>query len=195
MPLSADSAGVGPAPSFRQSHTRLLLGAVIGVAAILAGAAALTIAARSGGGETGSAAVPRMISSGDLAVIGVLAGHPVFWAGSRSGQGVQYSTDSSGNIRLRYLPPGTRPGATPGRYLDIGTFPFDGAYRATRRLALDPDLRTVRVGAGIGFVDPSRPYRVVLAWPSHPDLQVEVYDPVRYRALRVVRAGDIVPVP
>jgi hypothetical protein len=47
---------------------------------------------------------------------------------------------------------------------------------------------------GVGFYDPSNPYSVIIAWPNQPDLQVEVYDPVKNRALEVVRSGDIVPV-
>jgi len=35
---------------------------------------------------------------------------------------------------------------------------------------------------------------VIIAWPEQPDLQVEVYDPVKNRALDIVRSGDIVPV-
>jgi len=167
---------------------------VVAAALLIAAGAAWTITARGGSGAvTAPAGGPRLVSSGDLALIGILSGHPVFWAGSRPGERVQFSSSGSGNINLRYLDPEHAAGS--GSLLNVATYPFTGAYRATRRLAMDPDLRTIRIAGGIGFVDPDRPYRVVLAWPTHPDVQVAVYDPVRYRALRVVRTGAIVPVP
>lgn len=163
--------------------------------AVLVGIAVWVVAARTGGG-TPPGVGARLIQPGDLTAIGVLAGHPVFWAGSRRGTALEFSDDGAGNVHLRYLDSGAEAGTRTERFLNIGTYPFTGAYRATASLARSKGLTTVRViRGGIGFIDPDRPYSVVLAWPTHPDLQVEVFDPVRYRALRVVRSGDIVPVP
>lgn len=196
-PLSDAASGAalsGETPS-RRRRFDFGLGTVAVVAALLVAAgAAWTIAARSGSSVVATPGNgPRLVNSGDLALIGILSGHPVFWAGPRPGQRVQFSSSGDGNINLRYLGPEHAAGS--GSLLNVATYPFAGAYRATRRLAMDPDLRTIRVAGAIGFVDPDRPYRVVLAWPTHPDLQVAVYDPVKYRALKVVRTGAIVPVP
>lgn len=172
------------------------IAAVAGIAVVLA--VAIYAIAGDGPGPGTSAADPsgpRLVHPGQLAAISGAIGHPVFWAGMKKGSRLEFSDDGSGNVHLRYLTGNSKVGDPVQKYLYVGTYPFDGAYQATRSLAGSNRLRPVRAGSGIGFIDPSRPYSVVIAWPTHPDLQVEVYAPVRYRALKVVRSGDIVPVP
>lgn len=174
---------------------RYRLAAVAGVAVLL-GAGIWALAGSNPGGSPATAAGgSRLVRGNEVAALGLMAGHPVFWAGARKGAQLEYSDDGTGNVQVRYLETAGQLGTAAGSFLSIGTYPFNGAYRATRVLARSSDLREIPILRGTGFIDPSRPYSVILAWAAHPDLQVEVYDPVRYRALRIVRAGDIVPVP
>lgn len=143
----------------------------------------------------GSGHGPRIVTEGELTEVPDQIGHAVFWAGPKDGSRLEVSSDTSGNVHLRYLPDGVEAGDPDQSYLDIGTYPFTGAYNATRSLSDGTGLQTIRVSGGVGFMDRERPYSVIVAWPSQPDLQVEVYHPEKYRALEVVRSGDIVPVP
>jgi len=169
--------------------------AMIAVAVLVLGTAAWAITVNGGSGDpaiaTGS---PALVKPGDLMAFGVLVGHPVFWAGARDGARLEFRGDRTGNVHLRYLTGKAEPGTTDERFLNISTYPSAGAFEATRALSRTEGFRQVKVGGGVGFLDPERPYSVVLAWPSYPNIQVDVFDPVRYRALKVVRSGDIVPV-
>lgn len=136
----------------------------------------------------------RIVAEDELGGLTGEVGHEIFWAGSVPDTDLEYSADDRGNVHLRYLTGGAEAGETSQDFLNIGTYPFSGAYEATRKLASDSELVKVTEHGGIGFYDPTNPYSVIIAWPEYPDLQVEVYDPVKNRALEVVRGGDIVPV-
>jgi len=137
----------------------------------------------------------RVVSEGDLASIPDQMEHPVFWAGKRADTDFEVSNDATGNVHLRYLPAGSSAGAQ-GNYLDIGSYPFTGAYDATKQLAKQSGVIKVKAaGNAIGFVQKNNPYSVILSYPSHPDLQVEVYNPQKNAALTVVKQGDIVALP
>jgi len=136
----------------------------------------------------------RIVEEDELAALPAEVGHEVYWAGSQPDTEIEFSADDTGNVHLRYLTGGAEAGDAGQGYLNIGSYPFAGAFEATRKLANDPNLVKVTEHGGVGFYDPENPYSVIIAWPDQPDLQVEVYDPVKDRALEVVRGGDIVPV-
>lgn len=136
----------------------------------------------------------RIVSESDLAGLPAEVGHQVYWAGPRPDTQIEFSRDETGNVHLRYLTDGAEAGDPVQSFLNIGSYPFTGAYEATRKLANGPGVVKVAQREGIGFYDPKNPYSVIIAWPDQPDLQVEVYDPEKNRALEVVRSGDIVPV-
>ena len=142
-----------------------------------------------------SAAYARIVPVSEIDSIPEDIGHDVFWAGERPDTEVELSDDPSGNVHLRYLTDGTEAGSAEQTFLDIGTYPFAGAYETTKDLASQKSLARVPVGDGIGFYDKKRPYSVIISFPDHPDLQIEVYHPEKNAALDVVRSGDIVPVP
>lgn len=176
---------------------------VLGIAAILVGVAVwgLTACNRDGDPSSASEGVSmantgdaRIVSDDELTGLPEEVGHSLFWAGPKSGTQVEFSSDGTGNVHLRYLTDGAEAGDPNQSYLNIGSYPFAGAYEATRKLAEGPNVVKVTEHEGTGFYDPNNPYSVIIAWPSEPDLQVEVYDPVKNRALEVVRSGDIVPV-
>jgi len=137
----------------------------------------------------------RIVPTDEVASIPDEIGHTVFWAGERPDTEVEMSDDPAGNVHLRYLTGGAEAGAESQTYLDIGTYPFEGAFQTTRALASQENLARVQFGDAVGFFDRQRPYSVILAFPDQPDLQVEVYHPEKNGALGIVRSGDIVPVP
>jgi hypothetical protein len=144
---------------------------------------------------TGTLSDARILTDEELATLPDQAGHEVFWAGEREGTELEFSDDPSGNVHLRYLTDGNEAGTEAQTFLDIGTYPFAGAYETTKQLSQQKSLTKVPVSGGVGFYDKDRPYSVILAFSSEPDLQVEVYHPEKNGALEVVRGGDIVPVP
>lgn len=174
--------------------------AVLAFAAVIVGVAVWGLTACNRDGDpSSSASTPisgdaRIVSESDLAGLPEEVGHQVFWAGPQSDSEMEFSHDESGNVHLRYLTGGTEAGDPNQGFLNIGTYPFTGAYEATKKLANGPGLVKINEGSGVGFFDPANPYSVIIAWPDQPDLQIEVYDPQPNRALEFVRSGDIVPV-
>jgi hypothetical protein len=136
----------------------------------------------------------RIVSEDELGALPEEVNHEVFWAGPHSDTELEFSADDAGNVHIRYLTGEAEAGDASQGFLNIGSYPFAGAYEATRKLANSPGVVKVTEHGGVGFYDPANPYSVIIAWQDHPDLQVEVYDPVKNRALEVVRSGDIVPV-
>jgi hypothetical protein len=189
--LAPSDPNLGPGP-------RVLI--VVGVA-LLAGIAVwfLTGCNRDENNSevmAGAANGARIVSTDDLGGLPDEVGHNVFWAGEKDDTDLEFSDDESGNVHLRYLTDGAEAGTPQQTFLDIGTYPFQGAYETTKNLATQQKLTPVDVGEdGIGFFDPKNPYSVILAFPDEPDLQIEVYHPEKNAALDVVRSGDIVPVP
>ncbi len=195
--MSENDSTVAPSdPSFGPGPRVI---AVIGIA-LLAG---LTVWFVTGCNrdDTGSvtpdalSADARIVPPDEIPSIPDDVGHAVFWAGERPDTDVEMSDDPAGNVHLRYLDEGTEAGTAAQTFLDIGTYPFEGAYQTTRSLASQKSLTQVKLGDGVGFYDSKRPYSVILAFPDEPNLQVEVYHPEEDGALEVVRSGDIVPVP
>lgn len=194
----------GASSTVKPEHSKMSSGqraTAIAFAAILVGVAVWGITACNRDGDPAPMLTNAAMDSGEARIVpedqlGALPAevdHEVFWAGPIDGTEIEFTADETGNVHLRYLTGGAEAG-DPNQYLNIGTYPFAGAYQATRRLANGPGLVKVTEHGGIGFYDPANPYSVIIAWEDYPDLQVEVYDPARDRALEVVRAGDIVPV-
>ncbi|HZR93418.1 MAG TPA: hypothetical protein VFA44_13535 [Gaiellaceae bacterium] len=142
----------------------------------------------------GSAGVPAtVVSAAGLRTFARTAGHPVYWAGARSGRRYEISETAQGRIFVRYLPPG-QPAGSSRPYLTVGTYPLQDALAVTRGEA--GRAGAVRVPAGDGavaFYARSRPTNVYLAFPR-VGYQVEVYDPSAAEAKRLVTSGRITPV-
>ena len=171
---------------------------VFGVA-LAAGLAAwlLTSGSRDDGNAASAGAAhgeSRIVTEDEVDALPGEAGHELFWAGEHQGTELEYN-DTGGNVHLRYLPDGTPAGAPAQTFLDVGTYPFKGAYRATRALAGQKGMIQVDHRNGVGFYDRTRPYSVTMAFHDQPNLQVEVYLPEKNEALKIVRSGDIVPLP
>lgn len=175
--------------------------AVITFAAILVGVAVWGITACNRDGDPppiesaiALASDARLITEDDLPALAEEVGHEVYWAGPQPDTQLEFTSDDTGNVHIRYLTEGTEAGEPSQAYLNIGTYPFEGAYKATRNWANQPPRVKVKEHGGTGFFDPGNPFSVIIAWPEHPNLQVEVYYPAEEKALDYVRSGDIVPV-
>ncbi len=119
---------------------------------------------------------------------------PTYWAGARQGSELELSEPESGRVYVRYLTDGAKAGNTKPDYLTVGTYTSENPVAKLRRQGKEPGgvLGTAPGGAVVYF-NRSEPLSVYVAFPG-VDAQVEVYDPAFNQALRLVNAGQIVPV-
>ena len=84
---------------------------------------------------------------------------------------------SSGNVFVRYLPPGVKVGAS-APYLTVATYPFPNAFAAVKRTVKGNSAGTIKLpGGGLAVVDRQYPKSIHLAYPGS-NVQVEVFDVV-----------------
>ncbi|MGB0121332.1 MAG: hypothetical protein WBP55_10305 [Solirubrobacterales bacterium] len=195
--MSANETTLTPGDPTSGRGTRVAI--VVGIAALVG--ISVWLATGCNRDDTGPAMVvvsssdAKLVSDGDVAGIPDEVGHEVFWAGDRPDTDVEMSDDPAGNVHLRYLNSSDELGTASQTFLNIGTYPFAGAFQTTRNLTNREGVVRVEVPGGVGFYDQESPYSVILSFADEPDLQVEVYHPEKNAALDVVRSGDIVPVP
>lgn len=134
------------------------------------------------------------VSVAGLKTLATALGQPIYWAGRLPGTTLELTQAASGRIYVRYLPQGVAVG-DPGQYLTVGTYPFDGAYDATKGLATGKQLTQLELpGGGVAAFGKSPKTRnVYVAYPGVP-VQIEVFDPTPGKARRLVASGQIVPV-
>ena len=187
-----------PTPEKPYGPARRRVAMVFGVAA-LAGLVVwfATSSGRDGGNPvlgiaSGNA---RVLEGSEVETISDDLGQTIFWAGERPDTDIELRHDEVGNTHVRYLTGGAEPGDPAQVYLDIGTYPFENGYSVISGMAAEEGLRRVKVGEMVGFYDPERPTNIYLGFPDRPDFQVEVFHPEAEGAIKVVRSGDIVPMP
>lgn len=130
-------------------------------------------------------------SAQQLKELATTLGHPIYWAGAQANFTYELTRTRSGNVYLRYLPPGVSVGAQKPDYLTIGTYPEKGALAILKRTAAKNHVPTMSVGGGgVALVDKKHPTSVYVAYP-HVALQIEVYDPKPGRAQQLVESGQI----
>ena len=129
-----------------------------------------------------------------LKTVASLLGHPVYWAGPRSGTTYELTRTSDGRIYIRYLPHGVKIGDRKASYLIVATYPVLNAYRAVQTAAKERGAETFSVkGGGKAVLNKSAPTNVYFAYPRS-NYQVEVFDPTPGRARNLVASGKIRPV-
>jgi hypothetical protein len=117
-------------------------------------------------------------------------GHPIYWVGPKAGYTYELKQTSAGLVYIRYLPPGTPVGAA-GQFLTVGTYPYPGAFAATKALAKESGQVKVAVpGGGVGASSTADPKSIHLAFPGD-SVQVEVFDPSPSTARHVVGSGQV----
>ena len=121
-------------------------------------------------------------------------GHPVYWAGRRSGFTYELTRTRRGDVYIRYLPAGVEAGDKRPSFLTVGTYPYSRAIKTARTLAKRPGaFRRSIAGQGIAYSLPKNRKSVFFAYPRL-DYLYEVYDPTPLRARRLVLSGRIRPI-
>jgi hypothetical protein len=135
----------------------------------------------------------EVLSAGGLSVAAGQVGHPVYWAGTRTGYTYEFSRTREDSIFIRYLPTGTALG-TRGRYLIVATYRLRDAYAAIQRASKGKHSVAVRIpNGGLAVYSPLRPTAYYFAYPgSH--YQVGVFAPTALGARNLVLHGHVVPV-
>jgi hypothetical protein len=134
------------------------------------------------------------VNESGLETIASTLGQPIYWARSMPGTTLELTNASQGRIYVRYLPSGVAVG-DPGRYLTVGTYPFENAYEATKALSRQEQMVSLTLpGGGIAVYSKApAANNAYIAEPGVP-FQVEVFDPTPGKARMLVTSGQIVPV-
>lgn len=141
-------------------------------------------------GSVGPAPQAKAATLADLQALAASLKHPIYWAGPKSGYTYELTRSASGNVFIRYLPPGVKVGSTTP-YLTVATYPFPGAFGAIQALAQQKNLQTVKLaGGGLAVRNTSNPTSIHLAFPGSA-YQVEVFDPKPASVLRTVKSGQV----
>jgi len=140
-----------------------------------------------------SAATPAPPFAASPAKLKALArshGRPIYWAGKKNGYTYEVTKTPSGQITLRYLPPGKKVGAT-GEYTTIGTYPYANAFAAVKALAREPKATVIKMPrGGLAVVDKNGKTNIHLAFPGS-NYQIEVFSPSPATARQLVASGRL----
>jgi hypothetical protein len=135
---------------------------------------------------------PIGLSANGLRTLTQSVGQPIYWAGPRPGYLYELTRTATGEIFIRYLPPGAAVGSKQPNYLVVATYPVANAFRSIKKLTSEHPFSIP--GGGIAVVDQKHPRSVHLAYPGVP-YQLEVYDPSPARSLQVAKSGEVRIVP
>jgi hypothetical protein len=137
-----------------------------------------------------TAARPSAVSAAELRSLAASLGHAVYWVGAKKGYVYEATQTPSGQVYVRYLPPGVAVGANSPQ-LTVATYPFAGAFSAILALAKQKGAVTIKLdNGGRAVVDPSRPSSIHLAYPAS-NYEIEVFDPSAARVRRIVSSGQV----
>lgn len=119
---------------------------------------------------------------------------PVYWAGERQGSELELSRPDDERAYVRYLTDGAKAGDPKADFLTVGTYATPEATAELKRQGKESGgvLGAAPGGATVYF-NRSQPLSVYVAFPGI-DAQIEVYDPRPGQALRLVNAGQVVPI-
>jgi hypothetical protein len=172
-------------------------GAAIAVGVIIAVVVWLLL--RGGGGHATNHPTAARTHVGPMSVaqLGALpgqVGHPVYWAGPRSGHTYEVTWAPKGNVFVRYLTAGAPIGTRSQQYLVVATYPESNAYAQAQQGSRLKGALVLHLGnGGLGVLQPAIPHSVYVAYPGVPVL-IEVYAPSPAFARRLVTSGQITPV-
>jgi hypothetical protein len=177
-------------------HARFRLGAVVALA-VAAGLIAWAVI----GSDDNSSPKANTVTVSPVGPVGLSAQglrnrtaslkQPIYWAGPKPGYVYELTRTDTGNVYVRYLPPGANPGAPGAPYLIIATYPYANALEALSAVSNGRQLGLP--GGGIALVDEKYPKSVHVAFPGI-NYQIEVYDPSPARSRQVAVSGDVRPV-
>ena len=142
---------------------------------------------------TKASRAPAFVSTSELQSAAASSQTPIYWAGEQSG--VRYELSRSGGaVTVRYLAGDAKPGAGQAKFTSVSTYEQQDALSIIEDLARKPGTKSYKIDrGGVAYFEQRAPFNVYAAWPGE-DVQVEVYEPTRGRALELVRSGKIIPV-
>jgi hypothetical protein len=133
------------------------------------------------------------VSEAQLQKLASTVGHPVYWAGAKKAT-YELTRTSDGRIYVRYLPSSAKVGNRSAKYLTIGTYPEQHAFRSIRRAAARPGAISLKIDhGGLLVFNRAAPKSVYFGYPG-AKYQVEVYDPSPAQARALVVGGRITPI-
>jgi hypothetical protein len=137
---------------------------------------------------------PALVSQAQLERLAASSGHPVYWAGPKSGFSYELTRLADGRIYVRYLPHGVSAGDPRPDFLVVGTYPRAGSYATLKRAGHSPGSLALPVGdRGIAVFSTKQPTSVYLGYRNAP-YQVEVYSPLADTARRLALSGSVTPI-
>ena len=178
------------------------IGALIAIAAAIAFVVWLAVGCGSSKSNstttaptsTVAAISARAATRAELRALAVQVGHPIYWVGPESGRSYELTRTASDRIFIRYLPHGVKPGTKSAAYTFVGTYPFNGAYKALQGLAKKKDDASLSVpGGGLAVYARSSPTNIYVAFPGS-DVGDRGLRPCAKRARSLVASGQVQPV-
>lgn len=171
---------------------RIRLGAVLALAAAAVFVGWLLLKGDDDGSETKKTVEAASVK--DLESLPASLGHPVYWAGTKSGFTYELTKTPEGNVYIRYLPAGVGVGDKRPDFLTVGTYPYTQAIATARSQAKRQGAFSRSIaGHGIAYSLPKNQKSVYFAYPRL-DYLYEVYDPTPLRARRLVLSGRVRPI-
>lgn len=157
-------------------------------------AAALALVFSGCGGSDEPTRTPgsRVVTEQQLKTEAASIDYPIYWLGPIVGRDLELTKRSDGRIYVRYIPIGAE-GGTKDRFLTVGTYPMQDAYKVVKSISEQPGAKSPEVKNGVSGATQTKPESVYVAFRGK-DLQIEVYDPNAVAALRAVSSGELQPI-
>jgi hypothetical protein len=158
---------------------------------IVSGAEGLFGASHKGGVGRVRASI---VSAGDIAGLSAQLRQPIYWDGVVPGTRYELTRTANDDVYIRYLTHGAAAGDPLPAFLSVGTYPVSDALTLLRAIAHRKGEVTASLrGGGIAVASAKDLTNVYFAEPGKPYL-VEVFDPYRGDALKLVISGSVKPV-
>jgi hypothetical protein len=178
-------------PKERSTKTRWIVAVAVLVLALAGGVAAWLVAGRNDNSSPTRRAPANSATVAALQSLPKAVGHPVYWAGPRTGYRYELTHTSDGRIYIRYLPAGVAVGTSSPNFLTIGTYPVKKALATVKAIGAKQHGSLTKIaGGGFAAVDPDHPLSTYVAYRGS-DYEVEVFDSAPGQSLKLVTSGGL----
>ena len=174
----------------RLGTTRIRIGAVIAVAAVVAFVAWLVFKDDDNGNKPKRAPAAAATAQ-SLKGLPATLGHEVYWAGTKGGYTYELTQTKRREVYIRYLPSGVQVGDDRPNFLTVGTYPHPNAFTTVTKASKRKGEFVAKISnGGLAVASQQRPTSVYFAYPRSNYL-VEVFDPSPARARNLVVSGKV----
>jgi hypothetical protein len=150
--------------------------------------------ASTGASGTTAAPVPRAVTPAQLAAVAGQRGLAVYWAGAQPGRTYELTTTDTGQVYVRYLPAGVKPGDPRPDFLTVGSYTENDPVTSVKQASVRKGAQSEKLpGGGLAVANAARPNSWYFASPDEQEL-VEVFSPTPGRARELVRSGRVAAV-